>query len=96
MTNIIDAKGGFMAGLFETVTRVAIEEILRNHTQTSKFGLLVTPEAFQELTDDLLNLLITSRELKAAGDRMVGGISTSPQLSQKPLQQPVSKRGATR
>jgi hypothetical protein len=85
-----------MAGLFETVTRVAIEEILRNHAQPSKFGLLVTPEAFQELTDDLLNLLVTSRELKAAGDRMVGGISTSPHPGQQNFQQPASKRGATR
>lgn len=62
-----------MAGLFESVTRVAIEEILRMHTQSSKYGLLVTPEAFQELTDDLYNLLVTSRELKSAGDRMTGG-----------------------
>ncbi len=85
-----------MAGLFETVTRVAIEEILRNHTQSSKFGLLVTPEAFQELTDDLLNLLVTSRELKAAGDRMVGGVSPSPHRIQEQAQQPGSKRGATR
>lgn len=67
-----------MAGLFESVTRVAIEEILRSHTQASKFGFLVTPEAFQELTDDLYNLLVTSRELKSAGDRMTGGFVPEP------------------
>ena len=94
---VFDQGGQSMRGLFETVTRVAIEEILRNHTQSSKFGLLVTPEGFQELTDDLYNLLITSRELKAAGDRMIGSAPDS-NVNRMPVQhnQPSSKRGATR
>jgi hypothetical protein len=61
-----------MAGLFESVTRVAIEEIIRNHAQTSKFGYVLTESAFQEMTDDIFNLLLASRELKAAGDRLTG------------------------
>jgi len=74
-----------MAGLFESVTRVAIEEILRNHTQPSKFGMILTPEAFQDLTDDLFNLLVTSRELKSAGDRIIGGAPAPREsLDQRP------------
>ena len=67
-----------MAGLFESVTRVAIEEIIRNHAQTSKFGYVLTESAFQDMTDDLFNLLLASRELKAAGDRLTGGVASAP------------------
>ncbi len=67
-----------MGGIFESVTRVAIEEILRTHTQSSKFGYVLTAESFKELTDDLYNLLVTSRELKSAGDKFVGGPVNQP------------------
>ncbi|MEY4632150.1 MAG: hypothetical protein RIQ81_2270 [Pseudomonadota bacterium] len=67
-----------MAGLFESVTRVAIEEIIRNHAQTSKFGYVLTEAAFQDMTDDLFNLLLASRELKAAGDRLTGAALQAP------------------
>lgn len=80
--------GESMRGLFESVTRVAIEEILRNHAQPSKFGMILTPEAFQELTDDLYNLLVTSRELKSAGDRIIGAAPVATQ--------PQGKRGTSR
>lgn len=85
-----------MRGLFESVTRVAIEEILKNHTQPSKFGLLVTPESFQELTEDLYNLLVTSRELKSAGDRLVGGTGTGAMGGVVAAPPASSKRGASR
>jgi len=60
-----------MAGAFESVTRVAIEEIIRAHAKPSKFGFLLTPEGFRDLAGDIHQLLLTSRNLKTAGDRMI-------------------------
>ncbi len=62
-----------MAGAFEGATRAAIAEIIQNRSQTSKFGLLLTEEAFEEVVGDLFDLLQTSRTLKATGDRMLSG-----------------------
>ncbi|MEZ4743914.1 MAG: hypothetical protein R3B45_15955 [Bdellovibrionota bacterium] len=56
---------------FETATRVAIEEIILERMQPSKFGYFATHEAIRDLTDDIYELLKTSRSLKAAGDRML-------------------------
>ena len=61
-----------MAGVFETATRAAIEEIIQAHAQASKFGFVLTKESFGKLTDDIYDLLVTSRNLKAAGDRFLG------------------------
>ena len=68
-----------MAGPFEGVARAAIQELIETHAQASKFGYVLTHEGFQDLTNDLYNLLVTSRSLKAAGDRMLqgGGTTTS-------------------
>jgi hypothetical protein len=62
-----------MAGPFESVTRVAIEELIQAHAQPSKFGFILTPDAYRELTNDLFDLLVTSRSLKTAGDRFMQG-----------------------
>ena len=62
-----------MRGAFESVTRVAIEEIIKGHAQPSKFGFVLTAEGFEELTNDLFEFLQTSRTLKAAGDRLIAG-----------------------
>jgi hypothetical protein len=60
-----------MAGAFETATRAAIQDLIENHAQPSKFGYILSHEAFKELTTDLYNLLVTSRNLKAQGDRFL-------------------------
>jgi len=69
-----------MRGTFESVTRVAIEEIIKSHAQASKFGFVLSENGFQELTNDLFDLLLTSRTLKSAGDRMIAG-ATAPASS---------------
>ena len=60
-----------MAGIFESVTRVAIEEILLNHAKEAKYGYLLPKEALNDLRDEIYNLLVTSRDLKAAGDKLI-------------------------
>ena len=54
---------------FNSVTRVAIEEMIRAQGPPSKFGLFLSDEEVQSLVTDLVRLLETSRSLKAAGDR---------------------------
>ena len=57
--------------MFESVTRVAIEEIIAKHSEESKFGYILSKDALKELTDDFFDLLMTSRNLKSAGDRFL-------------------------
>lgn len=77
-----------MSTPFESVARVAIAEIIRNHAQESKFGLVVTTEQFDSLCDELFDLLNTSRKLKAAGDRFLAAQMTPPATSPRPLGKP--------
>jgi len=56
---------------FESVTRAALEEIVKNHAKMSKFGYILSPEELSELLDDLYNFVQTSRSLKAAGDKLL-------------------------
>lgn len=60
-----------MASMFESATRVAIEEIVSKHAKPSKFGLILSNESAQDLTNDIYDLLMTSRNLKSAGDRLI-------------------------
>ncbi len=62
-----------MASTFESVTRIAIKEIITNKANESRFGFVMTHDDLQEICEDLFNLLLTSRNLKAAGDRMISG-----------------------
>lgn len=73
-----------MAGAFETATRAAIQDLIESHAQPSKFGYILSHEGFKELTSDLYNLLMTSRNLKAQGDRFLatGGTATSKPSAQ--------------
>ena len=66
---------------FQSVARVAIEELLEKHTQPSKFGYFLTQEGFASLASELLTLLETSRTLRASGDRFLQGPSTPPPTS---------------
>jgi hypothetical protein len=60
-----------MPSTFELATRTAIREIIEKHVGESKFGFVMTHEGLSDLCDELLNLLVTSRNLKAAGDRFI-------------------------
>lgn len=75
-------------GTFENVTKVALAEIIRTHSQESKFGLMLSDDSFQALVDDLFDLMLTSRSLKTAGDRFLangGPATTAPtQRPQRP------------
>ncbi len=62
-----------MASAFESATRVAISEIISKHGQESKFGVILTADGIRDLCDDLFDLLMTSRSLKTAGDKMLSG-----------------------
>lgn len=67
-----------MASPFEVATRAAIEEVIANHAKKSKFGYLLSEESFQSLATDLYEFVVTSRNLKAAGDRMLGVSTPKP------------------
>ena len=60
-----------MTGIFESITRVAIEEILMSYTRKSKFGYILPEESLSELSDEIVNLVVTSRNLKEAGDKLL-------------------------
>ncbi len=75
---LILAEGKTMGGAFEGATRAAIAEIIKNRSQESKFGIILSPEAFEEVVSDLFDLLQTSRTLKATGDRMLAGGGMPP------------------
>ena len=63
---------------FQSVARVAIEQLLEKHTQPSKFGFFLTQEGFDSLAAELLMLLETSRTLRATGDRFLQGPPLTP------------------
>ena len=63
---------------FETATRAAIQDLIETHAQPSKFGFILSHEGFKELTNDLYALLMTSRNLKAQGDRFLAGGGPAP------------------
>ena len=62
-----------MPSPFESVARVAIDEIIRKHVVASKYGHFLTDDGFCDLSDELFSFLKTSRDLKSAGDRMLAG-----------------------
>ncbi len=62
-----------MASAFESATRIAIAELIEKHSKESKFGVILTPESVRDLCDDIYNLLMTSRTLKAVGDKVLAG-----------------------
>ncbi len=76
-----------MPGPFEAATRAAIEELIQNHGQESKFGYVLTHENSKKLIDALFQLLQTSRSLKSAGDRMLTGGMAPPSAPRTPVSQ---------
>ena len=70
-----------MPSPFEQATRVAISEIILKHVTPSKFGHFLSAEAQQELCDDIYELLLTSRRLKAAGDKVLAAGQSQKQFA---------------
>ena len=66
-----------MRGAMESVTRMALQEMIAAHANKSRFGYLLSDEGMQDLIDTLYEFFETSRSLKSAGDRMLqqGGAS---------------------
>lgn len=62
-----------MKSPFEDATKIALEEIIMEHAEKSKFGYFMTRESIVDLTEELFKLFKTSRSLKAAGDRLIHG-----------------------
>ncbi len=74
-----------MAGAFEIATRSAIREIIMNSVQTSKFGYVMTEEGLDDISEQIFALLLTSRNLKAAGDRLLTqGVPTAKPMPGPP------------
>ncbi len=73
-----------MAGPFEIATKAALDEIVRRHGQPSKYGAFYSEEALQRLNEELFELLMTSRTLKQAGDRVA---AAQAQAQRRPNQQ---------
>lgn len=64
-----------MAGQMESITKMALAEMIQTHAQESKFGYVLSDESYRALIDTLYEFFETSRSLKSAGDRFmaVGG-----------------------
>jgi len=60
-----------MRGAMESVTRMALEEMIVAHANESRFGYVLSQEGMRELVDTLYEFFETSRSLKAAGDRLI-------------------------
>ena len=69
-----------MASPFEIATKIAIKEMVENHSSKSKFGVFMTEENINTLVAELFQLVLTSRSLKANGDRIISGMSASPNV----------------
>ncbi|MDD9952201.1 MAG: hypothetical protein OXT67_11625 [Zetaproteobacteria bacterium] len=57
---------------FDTVTRVAIEELMREHGRASKYGLFFDDIALEKVVEEVARLFMASRNLKDRGDRLLG------------------------
>lgn len=75
-----------MAGAFEIATKSAIREIILNSVHESRFGYVLSPDSLDVLNNQIFDLILTSRNLKAAGDRMLAqGGPQSAGASSRPM-----------
>ena len=68
-----------MAGHLESITKMALAEMIQTHSKASRFGYILSNEGYCDLVDTLYEFFETSRSLKSAGDRMMSG--GTPQTS---------------
>lgn len=82
-----------MTSAFEGATKAAIAELIQTHSQESKFGYIITRESYEELVGAIYGLLVTSRNLKSAGDRFLGTPPQAPvQTAQMRSKTPTTRR----
>jgi hypothetical protein len=62
-----------MPGPFELATKIAVKEIIENHTTKSKFGAFLSDEATDDLVAEIYDLIVMSRNLKSTGDKLLSG-----------------------
>jgi hypothetical protein len=81
-----------MPSPFESVARVAIDEIIRKHVVSSRFGHFLSEDGFQELSNEIFEFLQTSRSLKSAGDRLLKTMGAPQQNpgARQPMRRPGS------
>jgi hypothetical protein len=60
-----------MRGAMESVTRLALQEMIAAHANQSRFGYVLSEDGMRDLIDTLYEFFETSRNLKSAGDRML-------------------------
>lgn len=77
-----------MASTFELATRAAIKEIITKNIDESRFGFVMTHDSLGDICDELFNLLVTSRNLKAAGDRWVSRNAPSAPMGESRSRSP--------
>ena len=70
-----------MRGAMESVTRLALQEMIVAHANQSRFGYVLSEDGMRDLIDTLYEFFETSRNLKSAGDRMLQ--NSSPVVSYK-------------
>jgi hypothetical protein len=67
-----------MRGAMESVTRMALEEMIVGHSNESRFGHVISQDGMRQLVDTLYEFFETSRNLKSAGDRLIGQGTQAP------------------
>ena len=60
-----------MKNTFESVVKIAVEEIIKKHTSESRYGYFISKEDLEKLTSEVTNFLKASRTLKDKGDEML-------------------------
>ena len=72
-----------MASPFTAAARVALEEMVRKHVKSSKFGYFMTEDDLEQLVEELLSFIEMSRNLRTQGDKFLknGAIAAKPKPS---------------
>ena len=60
-----------MKNTFDSVVKIAVEEIIKKHTSESRYGYFISKEELEKLTCEITNFLKASRSLKEKGDEML-------------------------
>ena len=64
---------------FTSIARVAVDDMVKKYLKESKFGYFISDDGINDLVDELVGFIETSRSLKSAGDRLLHGQGSSPQ-----------------
>ena len=60
-----------MKSTFNSVVKIAVEEIIKKHASESRYGYFLSKEDLEKLTEEITNFLQASRTLKEKGDEML-------------------------